>query len=291
MKNMIHHRCRRGRLSGLMTGGPAARTALAGLAALILPHGSCLLLRPASAPMRVVRFAPAAAHAPTLVVLLPGRASDPADFGTERFPALAKEAGLAVDMIAVDAHLGHYLKRTLNVRLKVDIIDPARAAGYKDIWLVGISMGGLGALLYAREHPDDVNGLVLLAPFLGDRAVIDEIGAAGRLSMWKPQEPLPASDYQRMIWLFLKDALRPGAAGPDIWLGFGTEDAFARANGLLGRELPPERVFTAPGGHRWETWRGLWRRMLERGMLPTLGELRKVPAADTDKAPRRRSNA
>ena len=32
--------------------------------------------------------------------------------------------------------------------------------------------------------------------------------------------------------------------------------------------LPPERVFTAQGGHDWRTWRRLWTEWLARGPLP-----------------------
>ena len=54
-------------------------------------------------------------------------------------------------------------------------------AGYENIWLLGISMGGLGTLLYASEYPEQVDGVVLLAPFLGDRSAIETIVATGPL--------------------------------------------------------------------------------------------------------------
>ena len=59
------------------------------------------------------------------------------------------------------------------------MIDPARREGKDNIWLVGFSMGGLGSLLYLREHPEYIEGVCLIAPFLGDEEIIEEIQAAG----------------------------------------------------------------------------------------------------------------
>ena len=50
-------------------------------------------------------------------------------------------------------------------RLKEDVINPAKEKGYTKIWLVGISLGGLGSLLYAMEHPSDIEGMLVLAPY------------------------------------------------------------------------------------------------------------------------------
>jgi pimeloyl-ACP methyl ester carboxylesterase len=168
-------------------------------------------------------------------------------------------------MVAVDAHLGYYYKRTIVDRLRQDVIAPARKR-YDRIWLAGISLGGTGSLLYAAEHPEDVDGLVLLAPFLGEDKVIAEVEAAGGLQGWKTPEPLAADDFQRRLWFWLQGATRPPARIP-IYLGWGRDDSFARANGLLARELPPDHVFTASGGHDWKAWTALWTDFVHTGAL------------------------
>ena len=79
-------------------------------------------------------------------------------------------------------------------RLREDVIGPARSGGYSTIWLVGISLGGLGAGLYTGHYPGDVASLVLLAPFLGEAPIIEEIAAAGGVRTWNPGE-MATSDY------------------------------------------------------------------------------------------------
>ena len=65
-----------------------------------------------------------------LVVLLPGRWDRPGDFVEQGFPDLMEEAGLAIDMVAVDAHLGYYQERTVLERLREDINQQVREQDY-----------------------------------------------------------------------------------------------------------------------------------------------------------------
>ena len=67
-------------------------------------------------------------------------------------------------------------------RIREDIIIPAKARGYRNIWMLGISMGGMGAIWYDRTHPGDVNGLILLSPYLGEKTIVETIEKAGGLS-------------------------------------------------------------------------------------------------------------
>jgi pimeloyl-ACP methyl ester carboxylesterase len=234
------------------------------LTALLVLAG-CARPRPATVPLRAVSY-PESGKPRTLVVLLPGRRDRPEDFGRERFPEIAARAGAKVDMIAVDAHMAYYFNRTIVERLREDVIAPARRR-YDRIWLVGISIGGTGALLYADQHPEDVNGLVTFAPYLGGDPVIREISAAGGVRSWRPPEPLAPDDYQRRVWVWLKGY----EGGPEgrlpLYLGWGRSDGFARANGMAAQVLPPERVFTAPGGHGWRAWRALWEQFVRTGAL------------------------
>lgn len=228
---------------------------------LLLATG-CARWRPTPVPIRTVSY-PGAGQPRTLVVLLPGRRDSPEDFGRFDFPELAARAGARVDMVAVDAHLGYYFKRMIVDRLQEDVIAPARKR-YDRIWLVGISIGGTGSVLYSAEHPENVDGLLLLAPYLGDEQVIGEVAMAGGLRGWTPPETFAPDDFQRRMWAWLKEGSRGRLP---LYLGYGRSDSFARANGLLGEALPPERVFTAPGGHDWRAWRALWEAFLKTGAL------------------------
>ncbi|HET9210165.1 MAG TPA: alpha/beta fold hydrolase [Thermoanaerobaculia bacterium] len=231
----------------------------------LLVLGGCVRLRPATVPLRTVSY-PGNGRPRTLVVLLPGRRDSPEDFGRERFPETAARAGARADMIAVDAHLAYYYNRTIVERLREDVIAPARRR-YDRIWLVGISIGGTGALLYAQQHPEDVSGLVLFAPYLGDGPLIREIAAAGGIRGWKPPEPLAADDFQRRAWVWLKGYENGQRGRPPLYLGWGRSDGFARANGMAAEVLPPGQVFTAPGGHGWKAWRSLWEQFVRTGAL------------------------
>ncbi|MGE5173202.1 MAG: hypothetical protein ACM3MD_05175 [Betaproteobacteria bacterium] len=53
-------------------------------------------------------------------------------------------------MIVVNAHMGYYLNGTVFTRLKEDVIEPAKARGYDQIWLVGNSLGGYGSISYGN---------------------------------------------------------------------------------------------------------------------------------------------
>ena len=61
-------------------------------------------------------------------------------------------------------------------------------------------MGGMGAMLYERAHPGTVTGVVLFAPFLGDKPLLEEIRRADGVRQSEPG-PLPvevdAHNYQR----------------------------------------------------------------------------------------------
>jgi pimeloyl-ACP methyl ester carboxylesterase len=196
------------------------------------------------------------------VVLLPGRRDRPEDFRRFGWGELARRAGVGARIVAADAHLGYYYRRTVVDRLREDVIAPARARGVDRVWFAGVSLGGTGSILYSIEHPEDVRGVALFAPYLGEEDLRREIEAAGGLAGWTPPQPLDPTDFRRRMWSWLK-------AGPPIpvWVGWGTRDKFAPIDGLLGRTLPPERVFTTPGGHDWRAWTRLWERFLETGAL------------------------
>lgn len=217
----------------------------------------------ATAPMDVLTYSTGedGASQPNLFVFMRGIGGSNATFEEEGLVDDVRRLNLPFDMAAPNAHLGYYTGRTLIVRLKEDVIDPARAEGKENIWLVGFSMGGLGSLLFEREQPGDIAGICLVAPFLGDEPIIEEVRAAGGVRSWSPGVYDADDDYQRMLWHWIKDNVSGDNPVP-IYLGYGTEDEFATANALLAELLPEDRVVAIPGGHDYPTFKALWERFL-----------------------------
>jgi pimeloyl-ACP methyl ester carboxylesterase len=192
------------------------------------------------------------------MVWLPGAYHAARDFLAAGFAEAVRTRRIALDLNFVDMELAHVGDRSALQRLRSDIVLPARAAGVS-IWLGGISLGGLFALDYAASHPDELDGLCLLAPYLGNRMLTAEIAQAPGLERWQPGE-LAETDEERRIWRYIKsrrDESRP------LYLGFGREDRFAAAHELLAATLPADSVDVIAGGHEWSTWSRLWENFLD----------------------------
>ncbi len=202
-----------------------------------------------------------------MIIFLRGRGGSHEDFYREGFVEEIQIRQLPYDMVAPNSHFGYYFGETLVPRLKADIIEPAKARGYDTFWLVGASMGGLGALMYARQFPEDVAGIYVISPFLGYDAIIDEISGAGGLYQWNPGEYDPTDDWQRMLWHWLKQCAEGKKPMPELYLGFGTEDSYANTHDLLTDILPSDHVFTTKGGHTPETMKEVWTIFLNHGVL------------------------
>jgi pimeloyl-ACP methyl ester carboxylesterase len=182
-----------------------------------------------------------------LLVLIRGLGADNTVFAKEGVIEEIRELGLPFDVIAPNAHFGYYQTETIAQRLKEDVIDPARRQGYKQIWLAGFSMGGLGALIYLRSHPEDIDGVLLTSPFLGWPGIHKEIKKAGGISEWLPNDHDP-KDWERMIWSWISQ--QDFNTQVPIWLGYGENDILTRSGPpLLATVLPESRVFSVPGNH------------------------------------------
>ncbi len=225
----------------------------------------CATKLPVKTPIDTLYFNAGERPSPTLIVLLPGVGDRPETFQEKGFVDAVRERNINADLVAVRAHFGYYQARNIIERLHQDVILPAQAKGYRNIWLVGISLGGWGSVLYAQQHQQEVSGMLLLAPFLGEREVFEEIRAAGGLDAWRPAFVHPEDD-QRLGLAWLAD-FKQAQAPLKLHLGYGKNDRFAKPNGLIGARLPPDQVQVIPGGHDWRTWLKLWQRFLDRGAL------------------------
>lgn len=109
--------------------------------------GSCAYLpRAARTPLPVVVAGPAVSR--EMVVFLPGRRSLPQDYERKGFFKIAAQRWPGARLVAPDLHMTYYRDRSAVIRLHEDVIAPARKQGVKRIHLVGISLGGMGAVLY-----------------------------------------------------------------------------------------------------------------------------------------------
>ncbi|MBL9077295.1 MAG: alpha/beta hydrolase [Planctomycetes bacterium] len=254
-----------------------SRAARAGLAtALCTWLAACGTARPATAPMRTLALtAPSAAAdaAPgdrALIVLLPGRGDAPEDLVARGMVDMVRARGIAADVVVVDAHVGYYRSRQAVERLLADVIAPARARGYRSIWLAGISLGGFGALLYGARYgaTDPIDGVFAIAPYLGRGDDLPaEIRAAGGLPAWDGAASAD-DDYARLVFAWLRGFGDPGEPRPQLWLGVGADDRFAERIRLVAPLLPADHFIEVPGGHTWQPWLRIWGTMLDQAPLP-----------------------
>ena len=220
----------------------------------------CVVIGDSQVPIGTMEVAaPRPSAERTLVIVLPGFGVDAAEMMGHGIAGAIQEAWPEVDVVLTSATFAYYRDGRLAGRLQDEVVGPALKKGYRRIWLAGASMGGMGALLYERERPGALEGIVLFAPFLGSNELLREIRAAGGLRRWDPGA-LPAEmngdDYQRQVWKMVKGwGDRPELARR-VWLICGTSDRLINGVRLLAQELPGANYLEVPGGHTWDTWVG-----------------------------------
>ena len=203
----------------------------------------------------------ASESARVLLVALPGAGDRVGTYDKHGLVESLRETGMSVDMLEVDAHTGYYFgERTLLQRMEEDVLAPNRER-YDEIWVVGISMGGIGALLTAWTYPEDIDGLVLMSPYLGRRKTLRQISEAGGIAAWQPPEQAEDEAWDIEIWRMLKQATE-GDKELELYLMYGDKDLGVRAHHMLAEALPAERVKVTPGGHAWSTWSTLWTELM-----------------------------
>ena len=199
----------------------------------------------------------------TLLVLLPGAYDTPQDFERHGFASAVRARRLPVDLLLLDAHTGYYTSQQIIERLLHEVVQPARAQGYARIWLVGISLGGYGSLLFTSRYGALVDGVFVMAAFLGRRDLPAAIGRAGGLRTWDG-ELQGADAHDLALWRWLRArATAATSPQPPLWIGYGDHDRFVASNRLIAATLPPEQVLVTEGGHDWAPWRRLWDRFLD----------------------------
>ena len=193
------------------------------------------------------------------LVLLPAVYARPEEAVDAGFPAALHALLPHASLLLPDLPVDDLRSRTGLVALREEVIAPARRAGLR-VWLAGISLGGYLSLLYARRWPEDLAGLLLLAPYLGNPGLRRTIKAAGGPRAWladtQPIASSVGSEEEREVWRLLAADRLP------VCLGFGTDDRFAPGHRLAAELLPPTQVCTVPGGHDWRTWLEIWKLLI-----------------------------
>lgn len=237
------------------------------LASLAAP--GCYFTRSPSRPLPALAFTnPRASASRCLVVFLPGFLDTPDSYLDHHFPRALMAGGSPCDAVAVDLHYRYYGEGAgLADVVREDVLEPAVARGYERIWLVGISMGGLGTLLTAQRNADLVEGVILIAPFVGEESTLREIEAAGGAAAWRPpaalaSAPTTSDNYTAKLWAWLRGYHTDPDARPPLYIGWGEDDRLGAADRLLAALVPEDHVFLGPGGHNWATWTPIWDRIV-----------------------------
>ena len=261
--------------------GKPANLVLLFLAAAFL-SGCLPFLRAAKEPLPVDVLADPD-DASCTVLLLPGFWDRPDDFVRQGFARELASRDLDVRLLAADAHVGYYRKRSILPEVR-GIVQAERDAG-RTVWLAGNSLGGVGSLILARHASRNVEGVLLMAPYLGEPETIAEIRAAGGALEWAPPgtepsdaEPeerdggkLDRNEYARETWQWFaawhRGGQGQGEGSPQIYLAWGVDDDFADPAELAAELLPEGHAMPAPGGHDWTAWTQNWREFLDSGAL------------------------
>jgi pimeloyl-ACP methyl ester carboxylesterase len=201
----------------------------------------------------------------TLLVLLPPALSSIDNFDEQGFVAAMRQRQLPVDLLLADATAQHVIDQSVVSELHGQVIQPARAKGYRSIWLAGISMGAFSALSYAAQHADQIAGLYLIAPYPGTADVLAEIRAAGGAATWC-QNP-PHTRDERAWWHWLGQESLKGEWRTPVYFGTGSADRFLSGQQMMSEVLPEDHVRVLPGKHQWSTWQALWADWLDHGPL------------------------
>jgi pimeloyl-ACP methyl ester carboxylesterase len=198
--------------------------------------------------------------APPRIVLVPGAFDTAAGFTQAGFGDAVQARGLELDVVIAELEFASLTDRSMISRLRDGPLRDARAAGCRSVWLGGVSLGAYVALACAERFRDDLDGLCLIAPYLGTRIVVRAIERSGGLAAWNAAA-VADDDEDVAVWRFIRSAADWTAP---IYLGYGRDDRFADSQRLCATALPSDAVDVVDGAHDWPTWRTVWERFLDK---------------------------
>lgn len=216
-------------------------------------------------------FVPAPQPAHQLVVMLPGRGDSLQSLTDTGVAQLIQQSWPDADVILTGLTMPFYRQGRVAQRLHDEVIEPARRPAYRQVWLAGISLGGMGALLYDRQFPDQIDGLLLLSPYLGEAAIHREIRQSGSLAAWQPgpAQRIGPDTFTRELWRYLQSWSTHPARTGSVWLAYGADEPFRQPIELMTAQLRADHVVMLPGRHNWKLWKPAMRTLLKRASAAT----------------------
>lgn len=252
--------------AGLPQSAATHRTSLLGgvSAIILLVLTSCAASGDISKPIPAA-FYPAPQESRRTVVMLPGIADGLQALQDRDVAALIQKTWPHADVVLTGLTLPFYKQGKAAQRLHDEVIQRYRK---KDLplWLAGISLGGMGALLYDRQYPTDAAGLLLMSPYLGDDDIREQIRASGGLAQWNPGpvQEINANNFQHELWAHLKNWRKHPQRTRSVWLAYGADEKFRRPDEMLVPLLPPGHAIMLPGKHNWDLWKQAFPALLKR---------------------------
>ncbi|MBC7982215.1 MAG: hypothetical protein H7Y02_00015 [Candidatus Obscuribacterales bacterium] len=231
------------------------KTIIAGFAALLLSACSFFDKTELLIPTELIS-APSKEHN-RLVLVLPGRGDDLAAMRNSGIAAALQQKVPDTDVLLVEMTLPYYVEGRAMERLHKEIVLPAQQRGYREIYLAGASFGGMGALMYERDHFAELAGIILMAPYMGDPTIVEDIKAAGGLRNWdagRPEPNLNPINASREEWRVVQSWLTNTERAQHVWLICGREDGFFEAANVVAQALLPSHFIPVDGGHKWTVW-------------------------------------
>jgi pimeloyl-ACP methyl ester carboxylesterase len=202
------------------------------------------------------QFVTSPQKAQRVVVMLPGRGDDLGGLQKRDTAQIIQQEWPDADVILVGLTMPFYTSGVASRRLHDEVMAPLKGRGYKQIWLAGISLGGMGTLLYDHDYPGEVDGMLLLSPYLGKDDVQREIRDAGGLAKWNPgpEQPVGPNNFTRELWRSIKQWSDNPSRRNSVWLAYGDKERLREPIELMSPQLPADHVLMLPGHHNWKLW-------------------------------------
>ena len=203
-----------------------------------------------------------------LIVMFPGINSPGSDFIDYGFTDLYKQYYKNSDIILADTRFSYIKADNIAERIHADIIKPSIKAGYKKIWFIGISLGGLNILKYVKKFNNHINGIILIAPYLGETSSIKSLFESNSYLEWSKVHA-EETDKTIQLWRYLIDytSSHDKAKQITLALAFGKKDRFNKTHELLAKILKEKNIYKNDGGHNWKAWKQLWEEILQSNII------------------------
>lgn len=200
----------------------------------------------------------------SLIILLPGVYDTAETFKDEQFFTIARKAGIKADMVAANIHLWHLVQEMMIERIEKDIFRQIKNKGYKNIWFVGISLGGLNSLLFYQKYTREVCGVVVVSPYIADKGLIKELKQAGGIKNWQPDVIENKKTIEKrllLLWVWLQQQDIKNNLN-QVFLGYGKQDRYIESIKLFENILDKKNVIKVEGEHDWDTGQKIWQKQL-----------------------------